>query len=114
MTTESNFGFGISSALPSFEDHFLTTLTSHYASRLIRTSIIVKGGLQELIVLHCGACKVIMDGKAVNGCLLLALQVEYKEIETIEGLRTVDDLYPLQKSLIKQGRLNAGFAPLAC
>lgn len=57
----------------------------------------------------CGACTVIMNGKAVNACLILALQAESKEIETIEGLGTPDKLHQLQESFIKNGAVQCGF-----
>lgn len=57
----------------------------------------------------CGACTVILDGKAVNACLVLALQAESKEVETIEGLGTADLLHPLQQSFIKYGAVQCGF-----
>jgi carbon-monoxide dehydrogenase small subunit len=57
----------------------------------------------------CGACTVIMDGQAINSCLVLALQAESKEIETIEGLGAPDNLHPLQSSFIENGAVQCGF-----
>lgn len=57
----------------------------------------------------CGVCTVIMNGKAVNACLVLALQAEGKEIETVEGLGTPEKLHPLQASFIKSGAVQCGF-----
>jgi carbon-monoxide dehydrogenase small subunit len=57
----------------------------------------------------CGACTVLLDGKAVNACLVMALQAEGKEVETVEGLGTPDRLHPLQKSFIQHGAVQCGF-----
>jgi len=57
----------------------------------------------------CGACTVLLQGTPVNSCLVLALQAEGKEIETIEGLGQADDLHPLQKSFIANGAVQCGF-----
>jgi carbon-monoxide dehydrogenase small subunit len=57
----------------------------------------------------CGVCTVILNGRAVNACLVLALQAQGKEIETIEGLGSPEKLHPLQASFIKHGAVQCGF-----
>lgn len=57
----------------------------------------------------CGACSVILDGKIVNSCLVLAVEAEGKSILTIEGLTSEGDLHPLQKSFVEHGAIQCGF-----
>ena len=57
----------------------------------------------------CGACKVIIDGEAVNSCLVLARNLEGKKIETIEGLSNGTDLHPIQQAFIDEAAVQCGF-----
>ena len=57
----------------------------------------------------CGSCTIILDGRSVNACLVLALQAQSKEIETIEGMGTPDRLHRLQESFIKNGAVQCVF-----
>jgi len=56
----------------------------------------------------CGACAVLLDGKSVRSCLILAIEVDGHEIITIEGL-SKDGLTPLQESFIKHNSFQCGF-----
>ena len=57
----------------------------------------------------CGACTVIVDGRAVRGCLMLAVQADGARIETVEGLAQNEDLSPLQRAFRKHHALQCGF-----
>ena len=57
----------------------------------------------------CGACSVIMDGRLVCSCLVLAAEVEGCRVETIEGLSTGSTLHPLQQKFLDHAALQCGF-----
>ena len=57
----------------------------------------------------CGVCTVIVDGEAVRSCLTLALQVQGREVTTVEGLSSGDELAPLQRAFRKHHALQCGF-----
>ena len=57
---------------------------------------------------NCGACTVILDGRIVDSCLVLGVEVEGRELTTIEGLATADGLHPIQQAFLEQAALQCG------
>ncbi len=57
----------------------------------------------------CGACTVIMDGKPVNSCLVLAVQAHGREVLTIEGMAENGKLHPIQQAFVDKGAIQCGF-----
>ena len=57
----------------------------------------------------CGCCTVMVDGQAVKSCLIFALQVRGKSIQTIEGLAHGDTLDPVQNAFVENGAIQCGF-----
>ncbi|MCA9038867.1 MAG: (2Fe-2S)-binding protein [Planctomycetaceae bacterium] len=57
---------------------------------------------------NCGACTILIDGKAVDSCLVLAVEAEGMNIETIEGVASADGLHPLQQAFLEEAALQCG------
>ena len=76
---------------------------------LLRYDLGLTGTKKGCEVGDCGTCTVIMDGKPVNSCLVLALQANGKQIVTIEGLETGQGLHPIQKAFVEKGSIQCGF-----
>lgn len=58
---------------------------------------------------ECGACTVLMDGKPVSSCMVLALDARGKDILTVEGLEKGGEFHPLQRAFIDHGAIQCGF-----
>ncbi len=58
---------------------------------------------------NCGACAVLLDGRLVNSCLVLGVEIEGREVTTVEGLSDWQGLHPLQEAFIAEDALQCGF-----
>jgi carbon-monoxide dehydrogenase small subunit len=58
---------------------------------------------------NCGACSVLLDGRLVNSCLVLGVEIEGREVTTVEGLADWGGLHPLQKAFIEHDALQCGY-----
>ena len=57
---------------------------------------------------NCGACNVVLDGRLVNSCLVMAAEVEGKRVTTIEGVATAQGLHPIQQAFLENAALQCG------
>ena len=58
---------------------------------------------------ECGACTVIVDGDAMNSCLVLAASIEGKSVTTLEGIGSLEKMHPLQVAFVETGATQCGF-----
>lgn len=78
-------------------------------SYFLRETIGLTGTHIGCVVGECGACTVLLDGKLVKSCLVLAVQANGKEVTTIEGLAGDDALHPVQDSFVRNYGLQCGY-----
>jgi len=76
---------------------------------LIRRRLGLTGTKESCCVGECGACTVILNGKAVKSCVMLAAQCDGKEVVTIEGLQLNGELHPLQRCFVEANAVQCGF-----
>lgn len=76
---------------------------------LLRDELGLIGTKRGCEVGECGACTVLIDGEAVNSCLVLAPQIDGKKIITVEGLMENRKLHPLQQSFMDHDAVHCGF-----
>lgn len=76
---------------------------------LIRRRLGLMGTKESCCVGECGACTVILNGRAVKSCVTLAAQCNGKEVITIEGLQQNGELHPLQRCFVEANAVQCGF-----
>jgi carbon-monoxide dehydrogenase small subunit len=76
---------------------------------LLRDDLGLTGTKEGCSIGECGACTVLVNGKAVNSCLVLAGEIDGADIITIEGIANNGDLHPLQENFLKFGAVQCGF-----
>lgn len=76
---------------------------------MLREDLNLTGTKEGCGVGECGACTVILNGKAVNSCLILAVQADNSEVITVEGLSENGGLSLLQKNFLKYGAVQCGY-----
>lgn len=79
------------------------------ALELIRDILELKGTKEGCGIGECGACTIVVDGRAVNACLLFAAQLDGREVLTVEGLNREDELHPIQQSFADRHAVQCGF-----
>ena len=78
-------------------------------SHLLRQGLRLTGTHMGCDTTNCGACTVLVDGKAVKSCTMLAVQADGREVTTVEGLATASEPHPLQEGFKAEHGLQCGF-----
>jgi carbon-monoxide dehydrogenase small subunit len=76
---------------------------------LLREDLGLTGAKESCAAGECGACTILVDGESKLSCLMLAAQLEGREIITVEGLASEDRLHPLQEAFVEKGAVQCGF-----
>lgn len=76
---------------------------------LIRENMLLTGAKYGCGVGECGACTVLLDGESVLACMILAVDADGRNVETIESLGEYDHLHPIQEAYLEEGAVQCGF-----
>ena len=81
----------------------------HTLLEVLRDDLGLTGTKECCLVGECGACTVLLDGAAVDSCLVLAVETDGSAVTTVEGLASGDRLHPLQQAFLESGATQCGF-----
>jgi aerobic-type carbon monoxide dehydrogenase small subunit (CoxS/CutS family) len=87
----------------------LDVAVHHSLLDVLRDDLRLTGTKECCLVGECGACTVILDGRTVDSCLVLAVEADGEEITTVEGLAPDGGLSPLQHAFLDKGAAQCGF-----
>lgn len=76
---------------------------------LLRRDLGLTGTKQGCGEGDCGACTVLVDGEPVSSCLVLALEIQGRQVVTIEGIAHAGELHPVQRAFVEHGAIQCGF-----
>jgi aerobic carbon-monoxide dehydrogenase small subunit len=91
------------------ERYDLSVEPSRTLLEVLRTDLGLTGPKEKCLDAECGVCTVLLDGVAVNACVLLAVRCRDRSIVTIEGLAEGGELHPLQRAFIDHGAVQCGY-----
>lgn len=91
------------------EDYEVLADTHRTLLEVLRDSLGLTGSKEGCGLGACGACTVLLDGKANLACLTLAFSAQGKQITTIEGLAVNGKLHPIQDAAVRYGAIQCGF-----
>lgn len=87
----------------------LVVAVNHTLLDVLRDDIDLTGTKECCVVGECGACTVILNGRSVNSCLMLAVEADGGDLRTVEGLEEDEGLNALQASFLDEGAAQCGF-----
>ncbi len=104
MTSDTRIEFTVNGRARSIE-----VAPHHTLLEVLRDDLGLTGTKECCLVGECGACTVLVDGRSVDSCLMLAVEADGASVTTVEGLATGDRLHPLQQAFLDTGAAQCGF-----